>query len=93
MPEKLKKPNDFRSLGARSHIAANVCLAARLLENSMVRAIAHGDRGAEAVVTPRLGATAAGLREALNRVARELVSVGQGGGSRMAAKVSRITSR
>ncbi len=60
-----KKPNDFKSLWVRSYIAANVCLAARLLESSMIRPIAHADRAAEAVVTPRLGATAAGLREAL----------------------------
>jgi hypothetical protein len=60
-----KKPNAIRTLRVRSHIAAKVSLAARLLENSMVQAIALGDRAAEAVVRPRLGATAAGLREAL----------------------------
>jgi hypothetical protein len=60
-----KKRNNLLNLRVRTEIAANICLAARLLENSMVPPLAHGDKAAEAVVAPCFGAAAGGLREAL----------------------------
>ena len=53
----------------RCDIAANICVAANLLERPMVRLLTQGDKAAEAIVRPLLRTAAAGLRQNLAHLA------------------------
>jgi hypothetical protein len=56
---------NIRSFRRRRQISAYLSVAANLLEEQMVRMLAHGDTAAEAVVRPHLAGVAAGLRQNL----------------------------